>query len=290
MSVDFLKLRGESSARINRKFFQHQNEVENNRDEETDAIMSLQRLWRGYNARRYIAFLNKEATHIERTWRGYVGRQRAHDTRRAQVLAAETRYFDAMAVLIQKVFRGYRSRKRRQDFYARKRYVASVTMNSHQLKGHIEDNLAAEARRKEEEKQEADAAEFALLTENIHHLLSTASQPGVFQSPFGPEFASTAYGIEMESHIRDAWENRALAQKQERKRAKEEQGDVLKTIKQTPGAVRPKARGKGRGMGMPTPETRSSDLPLHHHTNVAQTMQAPRLQQGTYRPMQQVGQ
>ena len=119
-----------------------------------------------------------------------------------QKLEEERLFYDRMAILIQKVFRGYLSRKYSLDFYARKKYINDITMRSNKLLSELREqnckNLETQKRMKEMKKAE----KFDKLIGNLHHLLSTKRIKGVFKSPFGNEFSATAYGISVEQHIK----------------------------------------------------------------------------------------
>mmetsp|Transcript_25829 Transcript_25829/g.36526 ORF Transcript_25829/g.36526 Transcript_25829/m.36526 type:complete len:301 (+) Transcript_25829:183-1085(+) len=186
---------------------------------ENDAIIRIQRVWRGYNARKYVAFLNAQATDIQRVWRGYLGRQSARVATKTRKTRIEGKFFDAMATQIQKVFRGYCSRKDKQDFYRRKQYVHNVTKHSYSLNQHIDRNIENLKTFLEDKRVVDEAKEFTELTENLHHLLGTKERPGVFHSAIGPEFHTTAYGLPMEDHIRDAFENKRIKEQQDKERA-----------------------------------------------------------------------
>lgn len=183
--------------------------------DERTAATSIQRLWRGYNARKYIAYLHDQATEIERVWRGYVGRNITHVRSKIRKTHLEKKFFDAMATVIQKIYRGYRSRKDKQDFYGRKDYVATVTKKSAVLNQHITRNIANLNDWLEDKRVVEEAKEFTELTENLHHLLGTRNRPGVFRSAIGPEFHTTAYGVPLEDHIVEAFENRQEAQRRQ---------------------------------------------------------------------------
>jgi hypothetical protein len=47
-------------------------------------------------------------------------------------------------------------------------------------------------------------------TENLHHLVSTYSTPGVFKSVLGEQFDATAFEIPLEQHIKDSFKNHLI--------------------------------------------------------------------------------
>ena len=102
------------------------------------------------------------------------------------------------------------SRQDKQDFYKRKQYIERVTAKSEQLSEAVAVYEGEQQKFEEEKNSEEEAQQFESMAEQLHHLVGTRSIPGVFISPFGPSFETTAYGIPMEDHIKDAFQNRQL--------------------------------------------------------------------------------
>ena len=183
-------------------YFEKLKERETNRVPELNAAVSIQSYFRMFGARTRFHVLNASATQIQRIYRGYNARNYVQfDVRFRHRLAQQKLFYDRMATLIQKCFRGHCSRKSRLDFYARKRYIEGVTLKGDQLLADLQDqyeNNMESQRRMDEEKK---AKKFDHLIGNLHHLLSTKRIKGIFKSPFGHEFSATAYGISVEEHI-----------------------------------------------------------------------------------------
>jgi len=178
------------------------------------AAVLIQRRWRGYRDRRWLAFLSACALRIQTQYRGFKGRQRFMQELAGRELAAQKSYFDAQAVMIQKYVRGFLSRKYAQDIYARRSYIQTVARTGDTLLEASDaaqlSQLAALAAKSEEDRGRA----FESLTRNMHHLLSTRAIPSVFQAPLatgvgaGEAVQVTAFDIPMEEHIKEAFRNR----------------------------------------------------------------------------------
>lgn len=203
MSVAYLTLRETATRQTIQKFFKLSRQCSDAFADETAAVVLLQRMWRGYNARKYVGILHFNSTEIKRVWRGYKGRQAARLQRQRQLTNAEKAYYDIMATQIQKCYRGRLSRKQKQDFYRRKKYVDHVTRQSHALASDIDQNIGNLKQMLQEQEEEAKSREFVKATGDLHHLVGTKQIPGVFSSPYGEEFATTAYGLNLEAQIRD---------------------------------------------------------------------------------------
>ena len=140
---------------------------------------------------------------IERVFRGHCGRERARAAREQRAATEESGVFQYYATVIQRAFKGYYSRKYVHDFFARKAYIESIKQKSEelrdQLSGHMEQQIEAEQDRAEA----AARDEFKKVTQNLHHLLSTASTPGVYNPPYAQGMVPTAFNVPIEDHLRD---------------------------------------------------------------------------------------
>ncbi|KAG2427072.1 hypothetical protein HXX76_012586 [Chlamydomonas incerta] len=89
-----------------------------------------------------------------------------------------------MATVIQRWWRGFYSRKHIHNYYARKRYLKQVKERN----DHIRAELNLEAERaiivQRQEAEERARKLFADKVSKLHHLVSTATQPGIFNSPY----------------------------------------------------------------------------------------------------------
>jgi hypothetical protein len=110
--------------------------------------------------------------------------------------------FEYSAREIQRVYRGYFSRKYRHDFYARKAYIQQVLMQGEQLRGECQRNMEEQIAIAEEEYQQKEAEEFQRLTSGLHHLISTKTSPGIYNSPYLYGNVPTVHDVPLEDHLR----------------------------------------------------------------------------------------
>ena len=200
--AEFLSLwHGACRSSVMEDLAEAQHYADENRDRELAAVTRVQATFRGAQSRAWIERLRVAACEVERVFRGFVGRDRwrkAVADRRADEQLA---FFHYESNLLQKTFRGYYSRKYFHDFHARKAYIQSVMANSQALKGTLEEH--SKTQQLEEEKRQAAAArvEFETITKNLHHLVSTKSQPGIYNSPYYQDSIPTAYNQPIETHL-----------------------------------------------------------------------------------------
>jgi myosin heavy subunit len=120
---------------------------------------------------------------IERLFRGY---SRRLFFRKIQSLKQESRRlatFTYFILQIQKSFRGYYSRKYRQNHANRKRYLQHVVLVGQEVRESMSAYAKKQIEDTEREKSAHKEKEFKQLTENLHHLVSTKQIRGVYQPP-----------------------------------------------------------------------------------------------------------
>jgi len=174
-------------------------ETERCRDVEFCACVRIQSCVRGWITRRYIKDLNARAVELQRLWRGHTARKRCERIKmEVRELQAKV-YFDHMATKIQKIWRGYASRKNLHDHYKRRAYINNVLQKSAKVMEHLNEIERRNQLEVQAKQQEAMTKKFTNLTSNMHHLLSTSAQAGVFNTPGN---TVTAFGVPVEAHIR----------------------------------------------------------------------------------------
>jgi len=203
MSV-LLELRGRALAEVEAAFFELTQQAEAAREAETAASVRIEKSWRGYKTRVVITSWNVHALVMNRVTRGYLSRQRAARMRIARDTERQRAFFDAHASAIQLRFRGFHSRKYVHNFYARKSYVMAVVHKGEAMRrdmqASLEQQAAAEAARVETEGRQ----KVNELSMRLHHLRSTETCPGMFNSPYHVGFHPTAFGVPIEEHLRTA--------------------------------------------------------------------------------------
>eukprot|EP00193_Tetraselmis_chui_P016555 CAMPEP_0177784202 /NCGR_PEP_ID=MMETSP0491_2-20121128/19554_1 /TAXON_ID=63592 /ORGANISM="Tetraselmis chuii, Strain PLY429" /LENGTH=412 /DNA_ID=CAMNT_0019304911 /DNA_START=162 /DNA_END=1400 /DNA_ORIENTATION=+ len=190
---------------IEAEYFQRYRLAAERQATEVAAVTVLQSRWRGFIVRSGIRKLSATALFCQRVWRGYLGRQRFRE--HLEVHQAELRqaYFRHMATEIQRVWRGYLSRKHVHSFYARKAYLEMVAAKNAETRLMLEQEYQRAMVERETVAQEAAHARFGNTIQKMHHLVSTAAQPGIFNSPYshvtgGPPAVA---GVPVEAHLQD---------------------------------------------------------------------------------------
>mmetsp|Transcript_97 Transcript_97/g.207 ORF Transcript_97/g.207 Transcript_97/m.207 type:complete len:443 (+) Transcript_97:157-1485(+) len=171
---------------------------------ENSSANKLQRLFRGWRTRVNIYEKNLAAREVERVFRGHAARLICHRMRKEKATSRELAQYQYYALQLQKSFRGYYSRKYRQNHHLRKKYLENVKCAGERVRQSME--AYADQIRQDEEDKEFRAKEdnFKELTENLHHLVSTNQIPGVYNPRTHLLEAPTVNDVPVESYLRGA--------------------------------------------------------------------------------------
>eukprot|EP00164_Ancoracysta_twista_P002376 GFYU01003147.1.p1 GENE.GFYU01003147.1~~GFYU01003147.1.p1 ORF type:complete len:350 (+),score=63.26 GFYU01003147.1:119-1168(+) len=189
-----------ASVAIVDDYFDRAKAAESNRRVEFASAMAIQRWYRGHMVRRYIAVLRWAAVIIQKAIRRYVARCRYMHLVEDSKLKQTMEYCNKAVIEIQRMFRGFYSRKYIHNYYARQRYLRNVMEASEHLREamhvQLQEQMEAEVERKNEEVKN----EFLTVAGSMHHLLSTKQCPGIYNSPYtGPP---TVNDVPLEDHLR----------------------------------------------------------------------------------------
>ncbi|CAM9568041.1 unnamed protein product [Choristocarpus tenellus] len=177
------------------------------RDEATEreviAATDVERVFRGKVVRDDIRWKTENVIRITRCFRGYRGRVRALQAKQEKIERVNLAVFHYHALVIQGIFRGYQSRKYNYNHARRKTYLQAVIDTGENIRsvlGEHEQHLKEYGRSQAEQ---AYKKELMGVTENLHHLVSTKSIPGVFNSPHmrNAGCVPTIRGVEVDEHL-----------------------------------------------------------------------------------------
>ena len=115
-----------------------------------------------------------------------------------------------MCIKIQKCYRGHYSRAHFADFYRRRLYLQHVTAQGEDLAQAVSLSSSLMQQLSTAARDEAHRQSVQDVLSHTHHLLSTASIPGVFASKWGAAYESTVDGVRVESIIQRLWQERQV--------------------------------------------------------------------------------
>jgi hypothetical protein len=169
---------------------------------ENIAATNIQRTFRGSLVRAKRTQKFECCRSIQRVYRGHLARLRCDRIAEAKRAAVRMGFFHYQAHIVQKSFRGYYSRRYYHDFYARKAYISNIMHKSDALKKQLQEHRANLERKQAAERETDARQEFEKVTENLHHLLSTSSQAGIYNSPYLQGNVPTAFNVPVEDHLK----------------------------------------------------------------------------------------
>jgi len=162
--------------------------AEEARDNDNRAVVKIQSWFRGTKVRAYIKFLHQSATVLQRHFRGHVDRAVYRQMVKEHLAWMREKYYNEKATLIQKVWRGYYTRKYVFNYYSRKKYLLGLMAKNEAVRQELDQikrENEEEARQKEGAREKASRLYEARKT---HYLISTHQIPGVYASPYSSDF------------------------------------------------------------------------------------------------------
>ena len=205
MSCSWLRSMHTSVAsEVEAAFYERTQAAEAARPSEETACTRLQSAWRGRTTRVLIAYWAHHGLIVERITRGHLGRQCARRLRIVRDTKRQRDYFDAFAAPMQLRFRGFHSRKYLHNFYARKAYIDAVLHKGDAIRTQLQHRLDEQVVERTSEQERTGRESVNKLATRLHHLRSTASCAGIYNSPYHIGYHPTAFGVPVEDHLRNA--------------------------------------------------------------------------------------
>lgn len=178
--------------------------AEENRLIECSAATKIQSVARMRRARvRYLHVRNCIES-MQRTYRGYMSRRRFLDIVCMAKLNHQRAVYNHFATTIQRVFRGFYSRKWRSDFFSQKRYLQMVEARSQAVRNDAEQCRAQQEADTRVENEALRRHQFQAAAGGLHHLLSTAVRSGVLRPAGATAGLATVFGTNVEDELREA--------------------------------------------------------------------------------------
>lgn len=169
---------------------------------ESAAAVKIQSCFRGFVVATKFKEVLRAARLIQRLGRGYLGRMYNKQVKVMRVKAANLHFFHHCASIIQKFWRGFWSRRKLLDFYKRRSYLDEVVAKGSRTVECLHQKFKAELEKKHIEEAQALQDEFADLTSQVHHLVSTRSVAGIFNPIYAPALP-VAFDKPLEQHLRE---------------------------------------------------------------------------------------
>lgn len=141
------------------------------------------------------------ALRMERVYRGHLGRLSFEESQQERDRALRLAFWAENAIMIQRIFRGFSSRKTKHNFYLRKHYLASVAAKGEEIRAEVDRHYFESKAVHEHQTAVARLESFEKVVGSLHHMLSTGSCAGVYNSPYHTSARATVYGMPLEEHL-----------------------------------------------------------------------------------------
>ncbi|KNC50641.1 uncharacterized protein AMSG_00803 [Thecamonas trahens ATCC 50062] len=174
------------------------------------AATAIQAAARGAAVRREASEAAAAAAVIQRAWRAHLARAEGEAAVDAAAAALAAAWYAAAATAIQRVFRGFISRKYVADMQRRRAYLDAVAANNAVVRKELDAYAAASAAAAAEADAAAMAHAFLSAATSVHHLVGTAAIPGVF-TPAGRPPPISPFGDTVEESIKYAFARQMAA-------------------------------------------------------------------------------
>ncbi|XP_061881783.1 spermatogenesis-associated protein 17 isoform X1 [Entelurus aequoreus] len=158
--------------------------AEANKRAEFKAVLKIQSWFRGHRVRIYIRHLHEKAVIIQKIWRGFRARALFRQMVTAAYFIMKMNFYNEMAVRIQRRWRGFYVRKYIHSFYSRKSYLTRLSRKNEVIRKEMDELEELQKRERSCLKKVNEQKSKVYQAYRWHHLLSTKQCPGVFNSPF----------------------------------------------------------------------------------------------------------
>lgn len=107
---------------------------------------------------------------IKRMWKGFKIRVTFLKLKKLEKNKMQLSYFNSIATIVQKMFRGYYIRKYKHDFYARKRYLNNVAQKNSEIRDKLDEFKKQSEVEDQKRREEIARMELTKVASNVHHL------------------------------------------------------------------------------------------------------------------------
>ena len=104
-------------------------------------------------------------------------------------------------------YKGYISRKYDNDYYSRKKFLEHVRQKARNIQIELKEQADQNEIEYKKFNENAARAEFSMIAKNLHHLISTQVQSGVYNSPYTKN-KPRAFNVDVETHLKSSFKSR----------------------------------------------------------------------------------
>ena len=211
-------------------YFDSLNEKEKFKYIELKAAIVFQKYARRLICRKRFLLLKTQALEVQKALRGYLVRANHQKDVEEQNDNLMKQFFEYHISIIIKHWLGYKCRKNVMDYHANRKWLEVTRKKNEETLIELKEQAAKRQYELDRENEENQRRNFVNIAKNLHHLVSTATIPGVYNTPFLPaELKPQVYNADIEEHLRGIFKSSYMKDKGRFLKKIEQSGNISKT-------------------------------------------------------------
>ena len=211
-------------------YFDSLNEKEKFKYIELKAAIVFQKYARRLICRKRFLLLKTQALEVQKALRGYLARANHQKDVEEQNDNLMKQFFEYHISIIIKHWLGYKCRKNVMDYHANRKWLEVTRKKNEETLIELKEQAAKRQYELDRENEENQRRNLVNIAKNLHHLVSTATIPGVYNTPFLPaELKPQVYNADIEEHLRGIFKSSYMKNKGRFLKKIEQSGNISKT-------------------------------------------------------------
>ena len=211
-------------------YFDSLNEKEKFKYIELKAAIVFQKYARRLICRKRFLLLKTQALEVQKALRGYLARANHQKDVEEQNDNLMKQFFEYHISIIIKHWLGYKCRKNVMDYHANRKWLEVTRKKNEETLIELKEQAAKRQYELDRQNEENQRRNFVNIAKNLHHLVSTTTIPGVYNTPFLPaELKPQVYNADIEEHLRGIFKSSYMKNKGRFLKKIDQSGTISKT-------------------------------------------------------------
>ena len=211
-------------------YFDSLNEKEKFKYIELKAAIVFQKYARRLICRKRFLLLKTQALEVQKALRGYLARANHQKDVEEQNDNLMKQFFEYHISIIIKHWLGYKCRKNVMDYHANRKWLEVTRTKNEETLIELKEQAAKRQYELDRQNEENQRRNFVNIAKNLHHLVSTTTIPGVYNTPFLPaELKPQVYNADIEEHLRGIFKSSYMKDKGRFLKKIDQSGTISKT-------------------------------------------------------------
>ena len=211
-------------------YFDSLNEKEKFKYIELKAAIVFQKYARRLICRKRFLLLKTQALEVQKALRGYLARANHQKDVEEQNDNLMKQFFEYHISIIIKHWLGYKCRKNVMDYHANRKWLEVTRKKNEETLIELKEQAAKRQYELDRQNEENQRRNFVNIAKNLHHLVSTTTIPGVYNTPFLPaELKPQVYNADIEEHLRGIFKSSYMKEKGRFLKKIDQSGTISKT-------------------------------------------------------------